>query len=93
MIAAVDSAMPSIKPTASAEAPSTPTRYTGSSAWIISEEMSISIETRPSAQMPAGIRRSTEGTRAAALLGASVCWLMAAVPGISWGGSGSSAAG
>ncbi len=57
MIEAVASAMPSITPTVRVDAPSTPTRYSGSSAWIISEETSISSETSPSAQMLAGISR------------------------------------
>ena len=34
------------------------TRNSGSSAWIISEEMSISRETKPSAQIPGGMARS-----------------------------------
>jgi hypothetical protein len=37
-----------------ADAPSTVTRYTGSKAWIISEEISISMDTNPSAHTPAG---------------------------------------
>ncbi|MCY1453049.1 hypothetical protein D9M71_700160 [compost metagenome] len=52
---AVDSAIPSMNPTAITEAPSTLTMYRGSRAWIISEEMSINIDTKPSAQMLRGI--------------------------------------
>ena len=55
---AVASAMPSMKPTSSADAPSTPIMYIGRSAWIISDEMSMNIETKPSAQTPVGIWRN-----------------------------------
>ena len=55
MIDAVASAMPSITPTATTEVPSTVTMYSGSSAWIISEEMSMNIDTKPSAQTLRGI--------------------------------------
>src|SRR5690606_38188467 len=50
MMDAVASAMPSIRPTASTEVPSTATMYMGSRAWISSEEMSMNMETKPSAQ-------------------------------------------
>ena len=53
--AAVASAIPSIQPTSKNDAPSTVTRKTGSSAWIISEERSISSETKPRTHMLAGI--------------------------------------
>src|SRR5262249_7562387 len=43
------------KPTADTLAPSTLTRNTGKSAWIISEEMSIRRLTKPSAHTPRGI--------------------------------------
>ncbi len=55
VIDAVASASPSSKPTADTLAPSTLTRNTGKSAWIISEERSISRLTKPSAQTPRGI--------------------------------------
>ena len=57
VIAAVDSAMPSMTPTVVADVAITVTRYTGNRAWIISEEISMSIDTRPSAQIPPGIAR------------------------------------
>src|SRR5690606_22659583 len=41
-------------PTVNAPAPSTPTMNSGSRLWIISEEMSISMLTKPSTQMPGG---------------------------------------
>jgi len=53
-IEAVASPMPSTMPTQSAPAPSTVTMNTGSSAWTISEDMSMSIETSPSAQIVRG---------------------------------------
>ena len=58
---AVASAMPSMKPTVSVEAPRTVTRYTGRSAWIISEEMSMNMLTMPSAQTPRGMRLRSGG--------------------------------
>ncbi|BBH47186.1 hypothetical protein KU43P_36630 [Pseudomonas sp. KU43P] len=42
-------------PTATTEVPSTVTMYSGSRAWIISEEMSMNIDTKPSAQTLRGI--------------------------------------
>ena len=48
--AAVASAAPSISPSAKALTPSPPTRNTGSSAWTISEDMSMHRLTTPSAQ-------------------------------------------
>ncbi len=48
--------MPSITPTASTLTPSVPTRNSGSRLWIISEEMSINMLTKPSTQTPAGMR-------------------------------------
>jgi hypothetical protein len=52
---AVASAIPSITPTVTIEVPRTVTRYKGSSACIISDEMSMSIDTIPSAHTPFGI--------------------------------------
>ncbi len=49
--------MPSIKPSVSADAPSVVTRKTGSNAWIISEEISMNMLTKPSIQTPDGIAR------------------------------------
>ena len=43
--------MPSMNPTVTIEVPS----ITGNSAWIISDEISISSDTKPSAQTPRGI--------------------------------------
>src|SRR6185437_14283049 len=60
---AVASAMPSMKPTVSVDAPSTPTRYSGSSAWIISEERSMNSDTNPSAQTLPGISRQRKMER------------------------------
>lgn len=54
-ISAVDSARPSTKPTAKALAPKVETMNNGSKLWIILEEMSISMLTKPSTQMLAGI--------------------------------------
>src|SRR5689334_4943088 len=54
---AVASAMPSITPTVSADVPRTDTRKTGSRAWIISEEMSINMLTKPRTQTVLGMRR------------------------------------
>ena len=59
-IAAVDSAMPSITPTASALAPSTLTRNTGSRLWIASDETSMNRLTKPSANTPRGSDLRTE---------------------------------
>src|SRR3954451_9725027 len=61
-MSAVDSAAPSIKPTVSALTPITVVKNTGSRLWIISEEISISMLTKPSAQMLRGIRFSVLGT-------------------------------
>ena len=54
MIEAVASATPSISPTSRALAPRVPTRNTGSRAWIISDEISMNIDTNPRAQTPRG---------------------------------------
>lgn len=48
--------MPSINPTIEALAPSPLTRNIGSRLWMISEEISMNMLTKPSIQMPAGIR-------------------------------------
>jgi hypothetical protein len=53
-IDAVDWPMPSMSPTIPVLAPSTLTRDTGSRPWTISEEMSMNMLTKPSAQMPPG---------------------------------------
>jgi hypothetical protein len=50
-IDAVASPTPSMRPTISVLAPSTEVRNTGSRPWIISDEMSMSRLTKPSAQM------------------------------------------
>jgi len=55
-ISAVDSARPSIRPMAVADTPSEVARNIGSRLWIISEEMSMNMLTRPRAQMAAGMR-------------------------------------
>ena len=52
--AAVDSAMPSIKPTVRMLSPKTPTMKAGSKLWIISEEVSMNRLTSPSAMTPRG---------------------------------------
>jgi hypothetical protein len=39
------------------ETPRTLTKYTGSKEWIISEEISMNMETKPKTQMPAGRAR------------------------------------
>ena len=61
-------------PTMNRNVPSTVTRYTGSNAWITSEETSINIDTKPSVQTPAG-------TLASPLAGlglvAPFCWICA----------------
>jgi hypothetical protein len=57
---AVASARPSSRPTSATLMPSASTMNSGSSAWIISDETSISRLTRPSAQMAVG-RRAVEG--------------------------------
>jgi len=54
-ISAVASARPSISPTMNALAPSTPTRNRGKRLWIISDEISISMLTKPSTHTPVGI--------------------------------------
>src|SRR6185369_15036640 len=64
MISAVDSARPSITPTATMLAPRPLTRKTGSRLWIISEETSISRLTKPSAQMLAGSREAARSIAA-----------------------------
>ncbi len=51
--------MPSMTPTASTLTPSVPTRNSGSRLWIISEEMSINMLTKPSTQTPAGMLAET----------------------------------
>ena len=61
VIKAVASASPSIRPTTATLTPSEPTMNSGSRLWIISDEMSISRLTKPSAQMLAGKRRSGTG--------------------------------
>ncbi len=61
MIEAVASAMPSRKPTVVTLAPSTVTRNTGSSAWIISDETSMKRLTNPSAHTPRGIDGLSSG--------------------------------
>ncbi|MNJ56836.1 hypothetical protein D3C77_524000 [compost metagenome] len=71
VIEAVASAIPSIKPTATTEVPSTVTMYSGSRAWIISEEMSMNIDTKPSAQTLRGIF----GRVLAVLVGRLSSWL------------------
>ncbi|BFO03334.1 hypothetical protein KNHN1_17120 [Pseudomonas guariconensis] len=58
MIDAVASATPSINPTATTDVPSTDTMYSGSKAWIISDEMSMNIETKPNAQTLRGMEGS-----------------------------------
>src|SRR3989304_10352530 len=60
-IRALDSAIPSIRPTANVLAPSTDTRNTGSRLWIISDEISANMLTKPSAQMLPGIARRPLG--------------------------------
>ena len=54
-IKAVASAAPSIKPTTKTLSPSEVTMKTGNRLWISSEEMSISMLTKPSTQIPGGI--------------------------------------
>lgn len=54
-ISAVDSASPSIKPTINALVPKVLTMNIGSRLWIISEEISISMLTKPSTHTPIGI--------------------------------------
>src|SRR5258708_37639207 len=49
-----------MKPTISVLAPSTETRNTGNRPWIISDEMSINMLTKPSTQMLPGSRRDDE---------------------------------
>src|SRR2546425_161900 len=62
-----------MRPTVTVLAPSTVTRKTGSRPWIISDEMSMNMLTRPSAQMLRGMALSPpgRGTRA---------WVLAAAP-------------
>ncbi|MNM30646.1 hypothetical protein D3C81_412090 [compost metagenome] len=71
MIDAVASAMPSITPTAIIEVPSTVTMYSGSRAWIISEEMSMNIDTKPSAHTLRGIFCKA--------LAVAMCWVFSAL--------------
>src|SRR5260370_6322105 len=52
-----------MRPTVTALAPSTVTRKTGSRPWIISDEMSMNMLTRPSAQMLRGMARRPPGRR------------------------------
>jgi hypothetical protein len=47
-----------MRPTISALAPSTEIKNTGSRPWIISEEISMNMLTKPSAHTPRGIARS-----------------------------------
>src|SRR5690606_6110140 len=54
VIEALASATPSIKPTSATLAPSVLTRKTGNRLWIISEEISMNIDTKPMAQTPRG---------------------------------------
>ena len=54
MIDAVDSAMPSISPTAATLRPSVPTMNSGSKAWMISDDRSIARLTKPSATTERG---------------------------------------
>ncbi|OIQ64422.1 hypothetical protein GALL_540260 [mine drainage metagenome] len=63
VIAAVASAIPSMTPTSSVLAPIPTTRYTGKSEWIISDDRSISSDTKPSAHTPAGKARVLLGGR------------------------------
>lgn len=51
----MDSARPSINPTANALVPSTVTMNSGNRLWIISDEISISRLTKPSTHTPRGI--------------------------------------
>src|SRR3954470_3467870 len=53
-MSASDSAKPSMRPMTSAEAPSVPARYSGSSEWTSSLDVSISRLTNPSVHTPAG---------------------------------------
>ena len=46
-------------PTASTLTPSVPTRNRGSRLWIISDEMSISMLTKPSTHTPVGMEAGT----------------------------------
>src|SRR5262249_47409009 len=70
-IDAVASPTPSMRPTISVPAPSTEVRNTGKRPWIISDEMSMNRLTKPSAQMPPGIRVSDNLAS-----GDAVPWLM-----------------
>src|SRR5215470_12354693 len=62
-MSAVASAMPSINPTVSIDAPSTLTRNSGSRLWINSDDVSMSMDTKPSVHTPAGIARQPEAWR------------------------------
>src|ERR1043165_6327065 len=53
--------MPSTQPTVASEAPSTVVMKTGIKLWTSSDDMSINIDTKPMAQMPAGNPRGTLG--------------------------------
>jgi hypothetical protein len=61
-MALVASAIPSISPTDRALAPSTVTRNTGKRLWMISEEVSISSDTTPSATTVRGTARIPAAT-------------------------------
>jgi hypothetical protein len=63
-IEVVASATPSIRPTDSALAPITVTRNIGSRLWMISDEVSMNIDTIPSATTVRGIARSPLWTAA-----------------------------
>src|SRR5262249_46965010 len=64
-MSAVASAMPSITPMVNIEVPSTLTRNSGSRLWINSDDVSISMDTKPSVHTPAGIARQPERPRRA----------------------------
>ena len=55
-MSAVDSATPSIRPITSALTPRLVAKNRGNRLWIISDEMSINMLTKPSTQMPMGKR-------------------------------------
>src|SRR6516164_5708821 len=70
-MSAVASAMPSITPTVNIDVPTTLTRNSGSRLWINSDDVSISMDTKPSVHTLAGIARQPERWRwlGGALLG------------------------
>jgi hypothetical protein len=47
--------MPSMSPSNVADAPNVPTTNSGNTPWIISEEISMNIDTNPNIQTPRGI--------------------------------------